>query len=276
MKTWADDLVDRQAQQVIQAPWPKAEQAGAGVFKNEAPRVRIEVLDPARRLEQPAVAELPALETGLPFDKKGNTLPRSRHAGRRRCAARRPARVRLRRRRRRAIRQRVPAAAAVAERVRRSHPQLAAGRRRRAWRVRGRRAGRAAADWRDAVQRFRRDRLQSARQQRREDPLPVGRQRADGGPHAVGRLALRGSVPQPEHRAVVLSHARPEDRRALDAGRRAGADGGGRRRSGSGAVLRAHRALPRSAHQADPARGRAGAAARSEKQRYGGQAPTSR
>ena len=62
------------SQQVIQAPWPKAEQAGAGVFKNEAPRVRIEPLDPARRLTQPAVAELPALETGLPFDKKGNTF----------------------------------------------------------------------------------------------------------------------------------------------------------------------------------------------------------
>jgi 2-oxoisovalerate dehydrogenase E1 component len=74
MKTWADDLVDRQAQLVIQAPWPKAEQAGAGVFENEAPRRRIEFLDPARRLLQPAVAELPALETGLPFDKKGNTF----------------------------------------------------------------------------------------------------------------------------------------------------------------------------------------------------------
>jgi 2-oxoisovalerate dehydrogenase E1 component len=74
MKTWADDLVDRQAQLVIQAPWPKGEQAGAGVFKNEAPRVRIEPLDPAHRLTQPAAAELPALETGLPFDKKGNTF----------------------------------------------------------------------------------------------------------------------------------------------------------------------------------------------------------
>ncbi len=74
MKTWADDLVDRQAQQVIQAPWPKAEQAGAGVFKNEAPRVRLEPLDPARRLAPPAVAELPALDSGLPFDKKGNTF----------------------------------------------------------------------------------------------------------------------------------------------------------------------------------------------------------
>ncbi|MDO8678790.1 MAG: thiamine pyrophosphate-dependent enzyme [Acidobacteriota bacterium] len=74
MKTWADDLVDRQAQLVIQAPWPKAEQAGIGVFKNEPPRVRIEVLDPARRLTQPATSGLPALEPGLPFDKKGNTL----------------------------------------------------------------------------------------------------------------------------------------------------------------------------------------------------------
>ena len=74
MKTWADDLVDRQAQLVIQAPWPKPEQAGAGVFRDEAPRVRIEVLEPARRLTQPAAADLPALEPGLPFDRKGNTF----------------------------------------------------------------------------------------------------------------------------------------------------------------------------------------------------------
>jgi 2-oxoisovalerate dehydrogenase E1 component len=74
MKTWADDLVDRQAQLVIRAPWPKAAQAGVGVFKDEVPRVRIEVLDPAHRLEQPATAELPPLDPGLPFDKKGHTF----------------------------------------------------------------------------------------------------------------------------------------------------------------------------------------------------------
>ena len=74
MKTWADDLVDRQAQLVIQAPWPKPAQAGAGVFNDEAPRVRVEVLDPAYRLEQPLAADLPPLETGLAFDKKGNTF----------------------------------------------------------------------------------------------------------------------------------------------------------------------------------------------------------
>jgi 2-oxoisovalerate dehydrogenase E1 component len=74
MKTWADDLVDRQAQLVIQAPWPKPEQAGIGVFKDEAPRLRVEALDPARRLRQPTSSDLPPLDPGLPFDKKGNTF----------------------------------------------------------------------------------------------------------------------------------------------------------------------------------------------------------
>ena len=98
------------------------------------------------------------------------------------------------------LRQRLPAAAAAAEGVRRSHHQLAARRGRGARRLRRRGAGRPAADRRDAVQRLRRDRLQSARQQRREDPLSLGRRRADGGAHAVGRPAPRRPVPQPEHR----------------------------------------------------------------------------
>ena len=73
-KTWADDLVDRQAQMVINAPWPKPEQAGVGVFKDESPRVRVEFLDPKVRLAAPDDDELPPLEPGLPFDKKGNTF----------------------------------------------------------------------------------------------------------------------------------------------------------------------------------------------------------
>jgi 2-oxoisovalerate dehydrogenase E1 component len=72
-KTWADDLVDRQAQMVINAPWPKPDQAGVGVFKDEAPRVRVEVLDPKERLAAPDDDALP-LEPGLPFDKKGSTF----------------------------------------------------------------------------------------------------------------------------------------------------------------------------------------------------------
>ena len=59
----------------------------------------------------------------------------------------------------------------------------------RARRLRRRGAGGAAADRRDAVQRLRRDRVQSAREQRRQDPLPLGRQRADGRAHAVRRSA---------------------------------------------------------------------------------------
>src|SRR4029434_7639367 len=74
VKKWADELVDRAPQLALSEPWREPAQAAVCVFKTEAPRVRIEVLDPARRLAQPASADLPPLETALPFDKKGNTL----------------------------------------------------------------------------------------------------------------------------------------------------------------------------------------------------------
>ena len=74
LKHWAEDIVDRQARAVISAPWPEPHEAGIGVFKGETPRTRIEVLDPAWRRAQPHDAELPEIEPGLPFDKKGNTL----------------------------------------------------------------------------------------------------------------------------------------------------------------------------------------------------------
>lgn len=74
LKKWADETVDRAAQVVINEPWPKPELAGVGVLKDEPPRVRVELLEPARRLAQPATAALPAVEAGLPFDKKGNTF----------------------------------------------------------------------------------------------------------------------------------------------------------------------------------------------------------
>ena len=77
-----------------------------------------------------------------------------------------------------------------------------------------------------------------------------GGERADGRAHAVGRPAARRPVSLAEHRSLVLSHAGTEDRRAVDAARRAGAVGVGGGRSRSGPVLRAHRALSRSAHQA--------------------------
>jgi len=74
IKQWATDLVQSQARAVIEAPWPEPHEAGIGVFKNEEPRRRIEVLDPTWRLSQNPDAELPPLEPGPPFDKKGSTL----------------------------------------------------------------------------------------------------------------------------------------------------------------------------------------------------------
>jgi 2-oxoisovalerate dehydrogenase E1 component len=74
LKQWADELVDRQAQLVISEAWPKPEEAGAGVFKGEPPRAHVELLEPSLRLSQPITANLPPLEAGLPFDKKGNTF----------------------------------------------------------------------------------------------------------------------------------------------------------------------------------------------------------
>ena len=75
MKAWADDLVERQARSVIDAPWPRAEEAAVGVFKDEAPRVRVEVLDAAVRATSGSrTVPLPALEPGLPVDKKGSTF----------------------------------------------------------------------------------------------------------------------------------------------------------------------------------------------------------
>lgn len=71
MKASAEALVATQAQAVIDAPWPQPEQAGIGVFKNEPPRVRVEVLDPEWRLAQQSADDI---ESSLPFDKKGNTF----------------------------------------------------------------------------------------------------------------------------------------------------------------------------------------------------------
>jgi 2-oxoisovalerate dehydrogenase E1 component len=74
VKQWADDLVERQARAVIAAPWPEPSSAAVGVFKDEAPRVRVDVLDPGRRLAQPLTSDLPPLDPGSPFDRKGQTF----------------------------------------------------------------------------------------------------------------------------------------------------------------------------------------------------------
>jgi 2-oxoisovalerate dehydrogenase E1 component beta subunit len=74
LRTWADALVEAQAQRVIAEPWPEPYEAGVGVFKHEAPRTRVEVLEPARRSTSMTPPALPALEPFAPFDRAGGTL----------------------------------------------------------------------------------------------------------------------------------------------------------------------------------------------------------
>lgn len=73
-KAEAEAIVEAAARSVIDAPWPQAASAGAGVFANEPPRTRIEVLDPAVRLTVEHGIGLPPLEPGPSFDPKGRTF----------------------------------------------------------------------------------------------------------------------------------------------------------------------------------------------------------
>jgi 2-oxoisovalerate dehydrogenase E1 component len=68
-KREAVELVEAEARAVIEAPWPEAARAAVGVFAGEGPRLRVEPL-----ADPPAVAPLPAVEPGLPFDKSGRTF----------------------------------------------------------------------------------------------------------------------------------------------------------------------------------------------------------
>jgi 2-oxoisovalerate dehydrogenase E1 component len=74
IRKWADTMVEAQAQRVIAEPWPEPAAAGVGVFKDELPRVRVELLEPQRRGTGLVAPSLPSVESGLPFDKKGSTL----------------------------------------------------------------------------------------------------------------------------------------------------------------------------------------------------------
>jgi len=74
LKRDAEALVEEQARAVIDAPWPDGSAAGVGVFADEAPRVRIEVLDPDVRLRSRETSEEPVVEAAPPFDAKGRTF----------------------------------------------------------------------------------------------------------------------------------------------------------------------------------------------------------
>jgi 2-oxoisovalerate dehydrogenase E1 component len=77
LEEWKADitgLVEREAQAVIDADWPDAALAGAGVAAGEPPRARVEVLDPAWRQAVELDPALPDVDPGPPFDRGGATF----------------------------------------------------------------------------------------------------------------------------------------------------------------------------------------------------------
>jgi 2-oxoisovalerate dehydrogenase E1 component len=73
-KTEIEALVEGEAQAVIAADWPDPSAAGAGVVAGEAPRTRVEVLDPAWRAAVDLDPPLPAVDAGPPADREGATF----------------------------------------------------------------------------------------------------------------------------------------------------------------------------------------------------------
>ena len=71
-KKEVEELVEREARAVIDAPWPDGAEAGDGVFANEPRRTHIEVLDEQWRQAQ--TASPLAVEEAPPFDAKGKTF----------------------------------------------------------------------------------------------------------------------------------------------------------------------------------------------------------
>ena len=67
-------LVESEAQAVIAADWPDPSTAGAGVAAGEAPRRRVDILDPAWRKAIELDPHLPAVDAGPPFDRQGATF----------------------------------------------------------------------------------------------------------------------------------------------------------------------------------------------------------
>jgi len=74
MKRDAERVVEAEARAVISAPWPSSADAGRNVIAGEAPRVRLEPLTPESRVRVDFDPPLPAVDAGLPFDRRGRTF----------------------------------------------------------------------------------------------------------------------------------------------------------------------------------------------------------
>ena len=70
----AEQLVAEQVAMVVEKPWPKASEAGVGVFADERPREHVEVLEDRAMSIRNAPRDLPPLDSAPPFDPKGNTF----------------------------------------------------------------------------------------------------------------------------------------------------------------------------------------------------------
>jgi 2-oxoisovalerate dehydrogenase E1 component len=75
----AEEVVEREARAIVEAPWPEPRGAGVGVLAGEPPRAHTEVLDPEVRLgtsvRSLGETDAPLLvEPGPPFDPKGRTF----------------------------------------------------------------------------------------------------------------------------------------------------------------------------------------------------------
>ncbi|HEX2121522.1 MAG TPA: thiamine pyrophosphate-dependent enzyme, partial [Thermoanaerobaculia bacterium] len=70
-KREAEALVEAEARNVIEAPWPDGALAGEGVFANEPPRTHVEVLEDEHRRGTSPLLEV---EDAPPFDAKGKTF----------------------------------------------------------------------------------------------------------------------------------------------------------------------------------------------------------
>jgi 2-oxoisovalerate dehydrogenase E1 component len=77
----AEAMVEREVRTLIDAPWPQPASAGERVLADEPPRIHVEPLDPSTRLQIDLNPELPPLETGVPFDRKGMTFLEAVTAG---------------------------------------------------------------------------------------------------------------------------------------------------------------------------------------------------
>jgi 2-oxoisovalerate dehydrogenase E1 component len=67
-------LVESAARAIVAAPWPSPADAAIGVFADEAPRARVEVLEPGYRANIDFDPPLPPLEEGAAFDRQGRTF----------------------------------------------------------------------------------------------------------------------------------------------------------------------------------------------------------